>query len=130
MFPFRVLKPMTLFITGTLIAVGLGTYNVLNFTGTYDDIRLSRQAAIITAAQQAGKHVSADQKQLQQRWQAKIAEKAVTKAKIDSAVAEAHVWTVNLIVSAIWLRVFEFGPVEWVWRSLSYWKLQPMRVRA
>jgi uncharacterized protein len=40
------------------------------------------------------------------------------------------VWTVNLIVSAIWLRAFEFGPVEWVWRSLTYWKLQPVRVRA
>jgi uncharacterized protein len=305
MFPFRVLKPKTLLIAGTLIAVGLGTYNVVNFTGTYDDIRLSRQAAIITADQQAGKHVSADRKQLQQRWQAKIVEKAVTKAKIDSAVAEAHeayatnllrsesgraglgygkwsfasfydreigdtmgamligmalfksgfftaelsyaaywvtaivgfmisapiyvmgiwkiylsgfsflavekwayapyelaripgalaiaavmliviksrtfrfplrplaavgqtalsnyllttvicqtlflwgpwklygkleyyqyiyvviaVWTVNLIVSAIWLRAFEFGPVEWVWRSLTYWKLQPVRVRA
>lgn len=40
------------------------------------------------------------------------------------------VWTVNLIISPIWLRAFEFGPVEWVWRSLTYWKLQPMRVRA
>jgi uncharacterized protein len=305
MFPFRVLKPKTLFIAGTLIAVVLGTYNVLDFTGSYDDIRLSRQAAIVTADQQAGKHVSSEQKQLQQRWQAKIAQKAVTKAKIDSAVAEAQeayathllragfgkaglgygkwafasfydreigdtmgamligmalfksgfftaelsyatylgtaivgfaisaplyvvgiwkvymsgfsflaveewayapyevarvagalaiaavmliviksrtfpsllrslaavgqtalsnyllttilcqtlflwgpwklygkleyyqyiyvvlaVWTVNLIVSPIWLRGFEFGPVEWVWRSLTYWKLQPMRVRA
>ena len=37
------------------------------------------------------------------------------------------VWVVNLVWSPIWLRYFEFGPMEWVWRSLSYWKRQPMR---
>ncbi len=40
------------------------------------------------------------------------------------------VWAVNLIVSPLWLRAFEFGPCEWLWRSLTYWKLQPMRLRA
>jgi uncharacterized protein len=30
------------------------------------------------------------------------------------------VWAVNLIVSPIWLRMFQFGPVEWLWRSLTY----------
>jgi len=43
----------------------------------------------------------------------------------------AGVWALNLIVSPIWLKHFQFGPVEWVWRSLTYWKAQPMRrVRA
>ncbi len=37
------------------------------------------------------------------------------------------VWTVNLVISPLWLRVFEFGPCEWLWRSLTYWRLQPMR---
>lgn len=27
-----------------------------------------------------------------------------------------------------WLARFRFGPVEWLWRSLTYWKRQPMRV--
>jgi Protein of unknown function (DUF418) len=27
-----------------------------------------------------------------------------------------------------WLRYFRFGPMEWVWRSLTYGKLQPMRL--
>lgn len=36
------------------------------------------------------------------------------------------VWMVNIIFSAMWLRVFRFGPAEWVWRSLTYWRLQPM----
>lgn len=39
------------------------------------------------------------------------------------------VWTFQLIVSPIWLRHFYFGPLEWCWRSLTYWQRQPMRVR-
>jgi len=38
------------------------------------------------------------------------------------------VWVVNLVWSPIWLRYFEFGPAEWLWRSLTYWKKQPIRV--
>ncbi|WP_213981920.1 DUF418 domain-containing protein [Sphingomonas sp. dw_22] len=29
--------------------------------------------------------------------------------------------------SAVWLRFFRFGPAEWVWRSLTYGRLQPLR---
>lgn len=36
-------------------------------------------------------------------------------------------WIFQLIVSPIWLRHFQFGPAEWAWRSLTYWKKQPMR---
>ena len=35
------------------------------------------------------------------------------------------IWIVQLIVSPICLRFFLFGPLEWVWRSLTYWKIQP-----
>jgi uncharacterized protein len=35
------------------------------------------------------------------------------------------VWIVQLITSPIWLRFFLFGPLEWVWRSLTYWRMQP-----
>ena len=37
------------------------------------------------------------------------------------------VWIFQLIFSAIWLRYFRFGPFEWLWRSLTYWKKQPMK---
>ncbi len=37
------------------------------------------------------------------------------------------IWTVQLILSQIWLRHFRFGPAEWLWRSLTYLKFQPMR---
>ena len=36
------------------------------------------------------------------------------------------IWAIQLIVSPIWLRHFRFGPVEWLWRSLTYGQLQPM----
>jgi uncharacterized protein len=39
------------------------------------------------------------------------------------------VWAVNLTLSPLWLRYFQFGPVEWVWRSLTYGKCQPMLIR-
>jgi uncharacterized protein len=35
------------------------------------------------------------------------------------------IWVVQLIVSPIWLRFFRFGPLEWFWRSLTYWRIQP-----
>jgi uncharacterized protein len=300
MFPFRILRPKTLFITGAIIGIGFGTYDLLQFKGTYQDIRLSRQVRQIEADQHAGKQLTSEQKQLQQKWQTTLTKKAVTKAKIDERMVEAHqgylanlvnngldygkdalsifyglemndalgamligmalfkcgfltaelsyttyfwtafggflisalisivgiwkiyldgfsflsvekwayvpyalgrlpgavaiaavlliiiksgafrpllrpfaavgqtalsnyllttvlcqtlflwgpwklygkleyyqylyvvfaVWAVNLIVSPIWLKAFEFGPVEWLWRSLTYWKPQPMRLRA
>lgn len=37
------------------------------------------------------------------------------------------VWVAQLILSPFWLRFFQFGPIEWAWRSLTYWKIQSMR---
>ncbi len=30
------------------------------------------------------------------------------------------IWVFQLVVSPIWLKYFEFGPLEWLWRRLSY----------
>ncbi|GAB4385611.1 MAG: DUF418 domain-containing protein [Phycisphaerales bacterium] len=35
-------------------------------------------------------------------------------------------WCINVVFSMIWLRFFRFGPAEWLWRSLTYRRLQPM----
>jgi uncharacterized protein len=35
----------------------------------------------------------------------------------------------QLYLSPWWLARFRFGPFEWLWRSLTYWQLQPMRSR-
>ncbi|MEO7982673.1 MAG: DUF418 domain-containing protein [Bacteroidota bacterium] len=37
------------------------------------------------------------------------------------------VWVIQIIYSNIWLHYFRFGPLEWAWRSLTYWKRQPWR---
>ena len=39
------------------------------------------------------------------------------------------IFLVQVPLSVWWLRRFQFGPIEWLWRSLTYWRLQPMRVR-
>ena len=39
----------------------------------------------------------------------------------------AVMWAIEIIWSHIWLHYFRFGPLEWLWRSLTYWKKQPMK---
>ena len=38
-------------------------------------------------------------------------------------------WIVNIALSVFWLQHYRFGPLEWCWRSLTYWQRQPMRLR-
>jgi len=37
------------------------------------------------------------------------------------------IWALQLIISPIWLRYFLFGPLEWLWRSLTYFEWEPFR---
>ena len=37
----------------------------------------------------------------------------------------AGIWVLQLVVSPIWLRSFLFGPLEWLWRTLTYGARQP-----
>ena len=36
------------------------------------------------------------------------------------------IWAFQLVFSPLWLRVFRFGPVEWLWRWLTYLKRPPL----
>jgi uncharacterized protein len=40
----------------------------------------------------------------------------------------AAIWLFQIVFSNVWLTYFRFGPFEWLWRSLTYWKRQPMRI--
>jgi uncharacterized protein len=40
------------------------------------------------------------------------------------------IWALQLLISPLWLEYFRFGPAEWLWRSLTYGKFQPMRPRS
>ena len=36
-------------------------------------------------------------------------------------------WAAMLLWSKPWLERFRYGPFEWLWRSLSRWRVQPMK---
>ena len=38
------------------------------------------------------------------------------------------VWAAQAVFSVVWIRRFRFGPAEWLWRTLTYLKPQPMRL--
>jgi uncharacterized protein len=38
------------------------------------------------------------------------------------------IWLIQIPLSVWWLRRFQFGPIEWLWRSLTYGQCPPMRV--
>jgi uncharacterized protein len=33
----------------------------------------------------------------------------------------------QVVASHWWLGRYRFGPMEWLWRSLTYWQAQPLR---
>lgn len=39
----------------------------------------------------------------------------------------AGIWVLQMFVSPLWLKYFQFGPMEWLWRSLTKMKVQPIR---
>lgn len=39
------------------------------------------------------------------------------------------IWAIQLLVAPIWVRNFHFGPFEWLWRSLTYMRPQPIRAK-
>jgi uncharacterized protein len=43
------------------------------------------------------------------------------------AIMVAAMFALQLWLSPLWLRRFRFGPLEWLWRSLTYWRRQPLR---
>ena len=34
-------------------------------------------------------------------------------------------YTAQIVISVIWLRFFQMGPLEWIWRSVTYLRRQP-----
>ena len=40
------------------------------------------------------------------------------------------IWVFQLIASPIWLKYYQYGPLEWIWRNLSYLKKHPLRKKS
>ncbi|HYG29122.1 MAG TPA: DUF418 domain-containing protein [Allosphingosinicella sp.] len=50
-------------------------------------------------------------------------------SRIELWIVVVAMWALMLTWSKPWLERFQYGPFEWLWRSLSRWELQPMRRR-
>ena len=37
------------------------------------------------------------------------------------------VYSLQLLLCYLWLQRFRRGPLEWLWRCLTYWRWEPMR---
>lgn len=49
-------------------------------------------------------------------------------SRAEQLLVVAAVWALQLWWSHWWLKRYRFGPFEWLWRSLTYMRLQPARV--
>jgi uncharacterized protein len=39
-------------------------------------------------------------------------------------------FTAQWMFGRYWLARYRFGPLEWIWRSVTYWRVQPLRIDA
>ncbi len=54
-------------------------------------------------------------------------QKYQTFSPYQTIVIAIIVFGLQLVFSRLWLYYFRFGPLEWLWRCLSYWKRLPIR---
>jgi uncharacterized protein len=47
-------------------------------------------------------------------------------ARSERIIFAAAVFSGQVVFSTLWLRQFRFGPMEWLWRSLTYLQVQPL----
>lgn len=47
--------------------------------------------------------------------------------RIEVYYVVAGIWLFQIIFCHIWFRFYRFGPFEWAWRSLTYWKRMPFQ---
>ena len=45
-----------------------------------------------------------------------------------AALLAVAIYLFQVALSSLWVRRFRFGPAEWLWRSATYGRLQPMRI--
>ena len=48
--------------------------------------------------------------------------------RLEQILIVTAIWIFQIFITHIWLQFFRFGPIEWLWRSITYWKIQPLRL--
>jgi uncharacterized protein len=51
-----------------------------------------------------------------------------TPSKAETVALAVPIFAAQIALAHLWLRWFRFGPAEWLWRTVVYWRAQPMRV--
>jgi uncharacterized protein len=51
---------------------------------------------------------------------------AGTVGRLGTIGVAVMIFAAQVVFSTIWLKVFRYGPMEWLWRSLTYRARQPM----
>jgi uncharacterized protein len=51
-------------------------------------------------------------------------------SRVGQSLVVLAVWVFLLILAPLWLKYFQYGPFEWLWRSLSYWSRLPISRRS
>jgi uncharacterized protein len=51
-------------------------------------------------------------------------------SRVEALGVVVAIWAVQIPLSVLWLRYFRYGPLEWLWRALTYRTLPTMRVGA
>lgn len=49
-------------------------------------------------------------------------------SRVDALGVVVAIWAVQVPLSVLWLRYFRYGPLEWLWRALTYRTRPAMRV--
>lgn len=47
--------------------------------------------------------------------------------RVEQAGIVVAIWAIQIVFSVLWLRFFQFGPMEWLWRTVTYGERQPLR---
>ncbi|WP_440765223.1 DUF418 domain-containing protein [Natronorubrum sp. DTA7] len=50
-----------------------------------------------------------------------------TVTRLEALAVVLMIWAVQIPLSVLWLRHFRYGPIEWVWRILTYGERQPLK---
>ncbi|MFC3478758.1 DUF418 domain-containing protein [Halobacterium litoreum] len=48
-------------------------------------------------------------------------------SRVEALGVVAAIWAFQIAVSVAWLRRYRYGPLEWLWRTLTYGERQPIR---
>jgi uncharacterized protein len=47
--------------------------------------------------------------------------------RAEQAGSVVAIYCSQFVIAPLWLRYFRFGPLEWVWRRMTYGKFEPFR---